>query len=128
MPFILDASALLVVVLRELGAGLVLDALKSGVQMSTVNIAEVASRLHREGWATSQVNAIFEELPIEIVPFDLATAMLTGRYRPQTDHLGLSLGDRACLATANLRASTAVTADRAWLELHLQGVDVQCIR
>ena len=128
MPFILDASALLAVVLREIGAESVLDTLKSGVQMSTVNIAEVASRLHQEGWTTFQVNAIFEELPIEIVPFDLATAMLAGRYRPQTVHLGLSLGDRACLATANLRAGTAVTADRAWLELDLQGVEVQCIR
>ena len=100
MPFILDASALLAVVLKEPGADVVLEALKTGAHISAVNVAEVASRLHQEGWTTFQVNAVFQELPVQVLPFDLDAAMLTGRYRAPTDELGLSLGGRACLATA----------------------------
>ena len=128
MTFVLDASALLALVFREPGADVVVEALKAGTQMSAVNAAEVASRLHQEGWTAFGVNALFQELPISILPFDLNTAMLCGRYRPVTDHLGLSLGDRACLATAYLEAGTALTADRAWTQLDLQGVDIRCIR
>ena len=128
MPFILDASALLAVVLKEPGADVVLDALNTGARMSAVNAAEVASRLYQEGWTTFQVNDIFQELPVQILPFDLNTALLCGHYRPLTDHLGLSLGDRACLATAYLQSGTALTADRAWAQLDLEGVDISCIR
>ena len=96
--------------------------------MSAVNVAEVASRLHQEGWTEFQVNTVFHELPVEVLAFDLDTAMLSGRYRPLSDHLGLSLGDRACLATSYLRAGTALTADSAWSVLELQGVEVQLIR
>ncbi len=128
MPFILDASALLAVVLKEPGADVVLDALNSGAQMSAVNAAEVASRLHQEGWTTFQVNAVFQELPVQILPFDLNAAILTGRYRPATQPWGLSLGDRACLATGYLQASTVLTADRAWTQFDLQDIDVRCIR
>lgn len=128
MPFVLDASALLAVILKEPGSDAVLEAMKSGAQMSAVNAAEVASRLHQEGWMTYQVTAVFDELPVQVLPFDLDTAMLTGRYRPLTDHLGLGLGDRACLATACLYAGTALTADRAWSDMDLEGVHVQCIR
>ena len=128
MPFILDASALLAVVLKEPGADVVLDALNTGARMSAVNAAEVASRLHQEGWTTFQVNAVFQELPVQILPFDLDAAILSGRYRPVTQFLGLSLGDHACLATAYLQAGTALTADRAWAQLDLQGIDIRCIR
>ena len=128
MAFVLDASALLALIFREPGADAVRAALKAGAQMSAVNVAEVASRLHREGWTAFDVNALFQGLPILILQFDLNTALLCGHYRPLTAHLGLSLGDRACLATAYLQAGTALTADRAWTQLDLEGVDVSCIR
>lgn len=128
MAFVLDASALLAVVFREPGADAVRAALKAGAQMSAVNAAEVASRLFQDGWTAFGVNALFQGLPIFVLPFDLNTALLCGHYRPLTDHLGLSLGDRACLATAYLQAGTALTADRAWTQLDLAGVDISCIR
>lgn len=128
MAFILDASALLALIFREPGADVVGTALKAGAQMSAVNVAEVASRLHQEGWTAFDVNALFQDLPILILPFDFNTAALCGRYRPLTDHLGLSLGDRACLATAYLQAGTALTADRTWTQLDLEDVAISCIR
>ena len=47
--------------------------------------------------------------------------------RPKTDPLGLSLGDRACLALAQARGLPTLTADRAWRELRI-GVDIEVIR
>ena len=128
MALVLDASALLALVSRELGADVVVEALKAGTQMSAVNAAEVVARLHREGWTALNISIILKELPISILPFDLNSAMVCGSYRPDTGHLGLGLGDRACLATVYLQAGTALTADRAWTQLDLQGVYIRCIR
>jgi PIN domain nuclease of toxin-antitoxin system len=128
MPFILDASARLAVVLKEPGADVVLDALNTGSRMSAVNAAEVASRLHQEGWTTFQVNAVFQELPVHILPFDLDAPILTARYRPATRPWGLSLGNRACLATGYLQFGTVLTAGRAWTRLDLHDVDIHCMR
>jgi len=49
---------------------------------------------------------------------------------PLTRHLGLSLGDRSCLALARSRGITVVTADRAWREIDAEelGVPVEVIR
>ena len=128
MAFVLDASALLAVVFREPGADAVRTALKAGAQMSTVNAAEVASHLFQDGWTAFGVNALFQGLPIFVLPFDLNTALLCGHYRPLTDHLGLSLGDRACLATAYLQVGTALTADRAWTQVGYPRRRLRCIR
>lgn len=51
------------------------------------------------------------------VIFDEAHARESGRLRPLTRSAGLSLGDRACLATAALRGTVALSADKAWARL-----------
>ena len=123
--FVLDASAVLAEVFDEPGADAVFDALQSGAAMSAVNVAEVAAKLHTAGWADEDVALVFEG--IDIVPFDARHALLSGRYRPATRSLGLGLGDRACLATANLQQCPALTADRAWEALDI-GVEIVRIR
>lgn len=125
---VLDASAALALILRDPGAEQVIDALRFGASMSAANVAEVAARLHHEGWDQAEVALVFDELDIQILPFDANTALLSGSYRVPTRHLGLGLGDRACLATARIAASPALTADRAWLDLDIEGVEVCCIR
>ena len=125
---VLDASALLTVVLEETGADIVVEALRSGAVMSAVNVAEVAARLHQENWTESEVALVFDVLGIEIVPFDADGALLSGRYRPATQGLGLGLGDRACLATARIEKCPVLTADRIWAQLGIEGVDIRCIR
>lgn len=125
---LLDASAFLAVVFRESGANKVLDALALGARISTVNLAEVAAKLNQEHWEDAEVAYALDELGIETVPFSREIALLTGRYRNQTAHLGLGLGDRACLATARVMECPVLTADQAWLKLSLEGVDISCIR
>ncbi|WP_448377386.1 PIN domain-containing protein [Fervidobacterium sp.] len=53
-------------------------------------------------------------LGLVVVPFTLEEARLAGELDPPTRALGLSLGDRACLATAARLGITALTTDRAW--------------
>lgn len=50
-----------------------------------------------------------------------------GVLRPPTKHLGLSLGDRACLTLAQHLDLPALTTDRTWEGLSL-GITVQVIR
>ena len=125
---LLDASAMLALVFKEPGAEVVVEALRSGVCMSSVNAAEVAARLHEEGWQAPQVALVFDELGVRVLPFAVDVALLSGRYRAATRSLGLGLGDRACLATARIQGCPLLTADRAWAELDLEGVEVRCIR
>jgi len=125
---VLDASAVLAVILEEPGADVVVEALRSGAAMSTVNVAEVAARLHQDGWSDSEVVLVFDSLGIEVLPFDRAAALLSGRLRTATSRLGLGLGDRACLATGRIEGCPVLTSDRSWQELDIAEVDVRCIR
>lgn len=52
---------------------------------------------------------------------------MIARLWPKTRSAGLSLGDRACLATAHRLELPTLTADWAWSELDFE-VDVQLIR
>ena len=128
MDILLDASAILALVFKEPGADLVVEALRSGASMSSVNAAEVAARLHEEGWEESEVALVFDELGVRVLPFAVDVALLSGRYRVATRSLGLGLGDRACLATARIQGCPLLTADHAWAELDLEGVEVRCFR
>lgn len=123
---VLDASAVLAVILEEPGAEVVVEALRSGAVMSAVNAAEVASRLHQDGWSESEVAFVFDNLGIEVLPFDREAALLSGRYRTLTRRLGL--GDRACLATGRVRECPVLTADRSWLEIGIADLDIRSIR
>ena len=125
---VLDASAVLAVILEEPGADVVVEALRSGAAMSTVNVAEVAARLHQDGWSESEVALVFDSLGIEVLPFDPETALLSGRLRTATRRLGLGLGDRACLATGSTEGGAVLTSDRSWRQLDIAGVDIRCIR
>ena len=58
--------------------------------------------------------------------FDQETAHAAGLLQRSAKSLGLSLGDRACLALAQVRDAPAVTADRIWKK-H-KGIDVLTIR
>ena len=119
---------MLAVVLEEPGADVVVEALRSGAAMSTVNVAEVAARLHQDGWTESEVALVFGTLGIEVLPFGPEAALLSGRLRPATRRLGLGLGDRACLATGRVEGCPVLTSDRSWQQLDVAGIDVRCIR
>ena len=131
MP-VLDASALLAYLVGETGADVVADAISGGVAISTVNLGEVLSTLATRG---SDPAAVVSELTsrglldgaITVEPFTVPDAVETGRLRPLTCALGLSLADRACLALARRLTAAVLTADQAWSSLTLD-VEVRAVR
>jgi PIN domain nuclease of toxin-antitoxin system len=110
---VLDASAVLAVLNGEPGAEAVLAEIGNAV-MSSVNYAEVASKLFDGGQDRQTVKEAIGSLGIEIVDFDERLAERTGELRPLTRDRGLSLGDRACIALAERDGTPALTADRRW--------------
>ena len=64
---------------------------------------------------------------LHVVPLSESMALAAARLGTETRALGLSLGDRCCLALAQLhKAARVITADRAWKKL--RGFDVAVIR
>ena len=129
---VLDASALIALILGEAGAGRVRDALRRGALISTINWAEALSRLAERGDPVDISVPRVTKLAVTtgtlaVVPFDDALAIEVARLRMPTKSLGLSLADRACLALGRLRRLPVLTTDRAWRSLHLS-VKVQVIR
>jgi len=123
---VLDASALLALLNNETGADLVRELLPDAL-ISTVNLAEVVTRLSLLGMPGEQIREVLTLLGLNIEPFEEEQAFRTGLLAAQTHSLGLSLGDRACLALASATGATAVTADRVWNGLDL-GVKIQLLR
>lgn len=115
--FVLDASAALALMMGERGAERVAEALP-GALMSAVNAAEVVAKfVERDMFAHSKAYRGLQDLGIDIVPFTGDQALVSGALRWLTREVGLSLGDRACLALAKERNLPVLTADRAWLKI-----------
>ncbi|WP_114313195.1 type II toxin-antitoxin system VapC family toxin [Thermus caldifontis] len=131
MKAVLDASALLALILDEPGAQRVEEALAGGAAISAVNLGEVLSKVAERGWDPQEVQerlrgeGILEAL--RVFPFTEEDALWVARLRPLTRPLGLSLGDRACLALAQRLSLPALTADVNWRGLSL-GVAVEVVR
>lgn len=96
---VLDASALLCLLNDEPGADKVIDVLTRSV-MGTTNFAEVVSKLRERGLSLEEVREALGGLHLDVRPLSPSQAMTIGDLRPATQPLGLSLGDRACLALA----------------------------
>lgn len=128
MSVVLDASALLAALLDEPGRDKV-DAEINGARMSTVNLSEVVAHFARLGASAADIDALLSDLPLAYVPPDRQLAVDAGLLRPVGDRVGLSLGDRMCLALGRTTNTRVLTADRKWLEIAGQiGVEVELIR
>jgi PIN domain nuclease of toxin-antitoxin system len=119
---VIDASAAIAFLLHEPGGETVSGHLATGL-MSSVNLTEVVTRLIRTGHDPLRAHY----LGCRIVDHDTDLADRAGRLWPLTAELGLSLGDRACLALALREGLPVLTGDRPWAGLSI-GVDVRLIR
>jgi ribonuclease VapC len=123
---VLDSSAILAVVNSEPGAAIVIGLLNDAV-VSAVNHAETMSKLIEKGLRYEEARTTLGNIGAQVVDFDEALADRVGVLRAGTKHLGLSLGDRACLALAERQGAQAVTADRKWESLELN-IEIKLIR
>jgi ribonuclease VapC len=126
---VLDASALLALFNDEPGAQAVLDALAGDCLLSAVNQTEVLTKLLDKGLSKAEAVSVMEAVDIDVVAFDESQSLDAAWLRFETRTVGLSLGDRACLALARSREAAALTADRPWSQVaDAVGVTVRCIR
>ena len=129
---VLDASALLAYLQDAPGSQTVQAALGVGAIINTVNYAEVLSRLTDAGEEPAAPHRRFQEQGLiggllEVVPLTQEDAVTIARLRATTRQQGLSLGDRACLATGLRLGRPVITADRGWAALNV-GVTICLIR
>ncbi|GLS32973.1 PIN domain nuclease, a component of toxin-antitoxin system (PIN domain) [Mesorhizobium albiziae] len=126
IPYVMDSSAALAILLDEKGAETAMGFLP-GAQCCSVNAVEIITRLIDRGRSAEEAAEDFAGLGMPIAAFDGALGIAAGQLRAATKHLGLSLGDRACLALAIREDLVAVTADRNWANLDV-GCKIELIR
>ncbi len=124
---VLDASAVLAILNEESGAEKLTPRLLSGATISNVNLAEVQGKLVRRGLDPDDAWDAAFGLVREPEAFTREQARIAGDLVAQTSPLGLSLGDRACLALGIALGVPVYTADRSWKALRL-GIPIHNIR
>ncbi|MHB1699233.1 MAG: type II toxin-antitoxin system VapC family toxin [Acidobacteriaceae bacterium] len=127
---VLDASAVLAVLQQEKGDEQILAAIElagEGIAISSVNFCEVVAKLVREGASPAEVARGVAVFRPYVVDFTLPQSERAGELYRNTKSLGLSLGDRACLALAEATNATAWTTDRAWKKLRID-VKIELVR
>jgi ribonuclease VapC len=124
---VLDASAILAVIGGEPGAENLTPSLLARAVGSAVNLAEVQTKLVSRGWTSEQAWEDASSPVREVMSFDEGQARIAGDLVTQTRHLGLSLGDRACLALGIAFKLPVYTAERSWKKLKV-GVRIHVIR
>ena len=124
---LLDTSALLALLKKEPGHEIVSNIIAIST-ISSVNLSELITVLSRAGVSENDIDEIITDLVPEIIPFCGDISIKTGKISKLTQGYGLSLGDRACLATAIQLGLPVYTADKIWAELDLPNVKINLIR
>ncbi len=118
MIHVMDASAILAILRGEPGYDYVQELLDSEeCAISSVNVAEVGSKLIDYGLPPEEFPRIARQLQIDIIDFNTEQSIQSAQIRKITRSAGLSLGDRACVALTQLMQGCVVTSDRAWLDI-----------
>jgi PIN domain nuclease of toxin-antitoxin system len=124
---VLDASAILAYIQVERGAENLTNAILDHAVASTVNLAEVQSKLVKKGRDPEQAWEEILSLIHAEVPFTSDQAKIAGDLIATTEKYGLSLGDRSCLALAIALDAPVYTTEKLWKNLKL-GVPIHLIR
>lgn len=118
VPFVIDSSIVLAVLRNEEGSRLAAE-LALGATMSSVNLAEIVTKCVEFEIDPNDALQYIAGSNVNVVEFGVTEGVLAGRLWKAAPKGKLSLGDRACIATAIKLNATVVTADRIWAELDL---------
>lgn len=127
---VLDASAILSFLQGEPGDEIVRVALQSDSCIVTAgNQAEIIAKVLDRGADVGAIKTVLDQLGYTVVDVTAKDGECAGWMRAQTRVIGLSLGDRLCLAVAQRLSAVVLTADRPWLSVSKPlGLDIRCIR
>jgi PIN domain nuclease of toxin-antitoxin system len=124
---VLDASAILAILFQERGGEkLTAEILKDSV-ISTVNLAEVQSKLIKKGYVPEEAWEDALSIVNSAEPYTSEQARIAGDLITTTERFGLSLGDRSCLALAIALKAPVYTTEQTWRNLKL-GIPIHVIR
>jgi PIN domain nuclease of toxin-antitoxin system len=138
-PILLDASALVILLLKQKGWQAVEQLLQSGRALTTVTgLAEAFNvcRLRGTGFSRNDIWNTLESLGLSIEPLtadDAAEIAYLQDYAEKVakkrSHAGnLSLGDACCLAVGKRLGAVVVASDGFWDLLQIQGVEIFQLR
>jgi ribonuclease VapC len=123
---VLDASAILAILFQEPGAENLTDDILDRSVVSTVNLAEVQSKLVKMGHEPEKAwNDTTSVAPAE--DYTAQQAKIAGTLIRATHPFGLSLGGRSCLALAIALKAEVYTTEKLWKNLKL-GIPIHVIR
>ena len=127
---ILDASAVLAFLQGEPGDDIVRLALQAdNCIVTAANHAEIIAKVLDRGADADAIKAVITQLGYKVIDVSAQDGECAGWMREQTRAIGLSLGDRLCLAVAQRLKAVVLTADRPWLAVAQPfGIDIRCIR
>lgn len=108
---VFDSSAILAMVFSEPGREIAAEQLDEAL-VSAVSLGEVVGVLMKHGSTREEVQPLLDRLEPNIRDLTFSQAIECGALRPLTRHLGLSLGDRCCLALARELGAEVYTTDR----------------
>jgi ribonuclease VapC len=123
---VVDTSVVMCVLLNEPGLDKAVRA-SEGAFISSVNIAEIVAKCIEKDISDRLALLFLPDSNVSVIDFDIESATVAGRLWKKASKGVLSLGDRACIATAIRHGRTAVTADRVWSTLDL-GCKIELIR
>jgi PIN domain nuclease of toxin-antitoxin system len=127
---LLDASAVLALLFNEVGSEVVATALlQYDCRITAPNQAEVIAKLTDRDLTHNDVKQVLSILSITVIDSTAADGEAAGYLRSVSRNLGLSLGDRLCLAAGQRLNTPVMTADQAWLGLsEALELNIICIR
>lgn len=129
---LLDASALMAFMADESGAATVKAALLTQrCLISSVTLTEVEGKLVGRGEMThGQVAEVLAQVmsTVDEVPFGAACRERAVFYYARKSPYNLSLGDAACLGTAEALNTDVLTAERGWQAIPDLPIKVKLIR
>ena len=125
---VLDASAVLAVLLSETGSDRIVPHL-GNAHAGTINLSESMTKLIEHRVSAEEAEQQILRLRLAVHDFDFEQARCTAALRLPTKRFGLSLGDRACLALAQHLDMPILTSDRRMAEAKVVlGIDIRMIR
>ncbi|WP_414551284.1 PIN domain-containing protein [Anabaena sp. CCY 0017] len=123
---VVDASAVLALLNQETGSEEISQFIGNAA-ISAVNLSEIIAKLSEAGIPAEDIRQILGNLNLEVIPFNEEHALKAGMMRPATKSIGLSFGDRACLALGIFLNQPVLTTDRLWGSLSV-GIEIRVMR
>lgn len=125
--FVMDASSILALIQEERGSERLTAEIMDDAIISTVNLAEVQSKLVKNGYSADEAWESALSLVTVAVPYTSEQARIAGDLITTTEKYGLSLGDRSCLALAIALKAPVYTTEQVWRNLKV-GIPIHVIR